>query len=162
MKLILDKPILAEIVSDGVKEMLKRMNFSRGSRRNKWFMDLGQVLENYKKEMVENLISVIIEDFKGSIAVKVSNNKMEEKEIQEFRKFIEMVKKADASQYINGLKIGAAKVMEGRKTWTEEDAKELIQILNDGHIWILKRIDLYVRSEVFGNLKKLTEERSKL
>ena len=97
MKLILDKPILAEIVSDGVKEMLKRMNFSRGSRRNKWFMDLGQVLENYKKEMVENLISVIIEDFKGSIAVKVSNNKMEEKDIQEFRKFIEMVKKADTS-----------------------------------------------------------------
>ena len=69
---------------------MKRMNYSRRSRRNKWFKELSQVLDHYTKEIWENLIPVIIEDFKGSIAVKISNNKMDEKEIQEMKKFMEM------------------------------------------------------------------------
>jgi endonuclease III len=145
MKLLLIQEILIEIVSDGVKEMLKRLNFSRRSRRCRWFKEFSQVLDHYKKEIGENLIPVIIEDFKGSIAVKISNNKMDEKEIQEMKKFMEMVKMGDTSQY-----------------WTEEDNKKIMNIINDGHDWILNRIDLYIRSEVFRQLQKLSEERSKL
>ena len=124
MKLILIQEIFMEIVSDGVNEMLNRMNFSRGSRRNRWFKELSQVLDHYKNEIGENLIPVIIEDFKGSIAVKISNNKMDEKEIQERKKFMEMVKKSDTSQYAKNLKNGAAIAMGGREIWTEEENKK--------------------------------------
>ena len=124
MKLLLIHEILMGIVSDGVNEMLKRMNFSRRSRRYRWFKELSQVLDHYKKEIGENLIPVIIEDFKGSIAVKISNNKMGENEIQEIKKFMEMVKKADTSQYAKNLKNGAAIAMGGREIWTEEENKK--------------------------------------
>ena len=110
----------------------------------------------------EFLIPVIIEDFKGSIAVKISNNKMDEKEIQERKKFMEMVKMGDTSQYVRNLKNGAAMAMAGRENWTEEENKKIMNIINDGHDWILNRIDLYIRSEVFRQLQKLSEERSKL
>ena len=162
MKLLLIQEILIEIVSDGVKEMLKRLNFSRRSRRCRWFKEFSQVLDHYKKEIGENLIPVIIEDFKGSIAVKISNNKMDKKEIQEMKKFMEMVKMGDTSQYVRNLKNGAAMAMAGRENWTEEDNKKIMNIINDGHEWILNRIDLYIRSEVFRQLQKLSEERSKL
>ena len=86
---------------------------------------------------------MIIEDFKGSIAVKISNNKMDKKEIQEMKKFMEMVKMGDTSQYVRNLKNGSAMAMAGRENWTEDENNKIMNIINDGHEWILNRIDRY-------------------
>jgi hypothetical protein len=76
---------------------------------------------------------------------------------------MEMVKKGDTGQYVTNLKNGVAMVMGGREMmWSEEENNKLMDIINDGHDWIMNRIDLYIRSEVFRQLQKLPDERGKL
>ena len=95
---------------------------SRRQRRSGWYRRILGVIEQYKQNVVENLIPLIIEDFSGSISVKMKGGKMDDKEVEKLKEFRDKVNKSDDREYRDLLKTGLKRVKE----WEEEELKEIL------------------------------------
>ena len=156
MKVALDREMLEEIVGDGMKEMMSRLNLSRSQRKKKWGRDLAWELNKYKIQICEEFITVLIEDFAEPVEVKFSGVKMEENEVRKLKDFLDKVEKSKADRYRKILLESTAELMKNI------DPGVFIQVVGDCHDWILRRIELYIRSVILEKVHTLTVSRGKI
>ena len=91
MRVDLDRKILEDIVEDACKEMVARLNISRCMRKKKWWRDLSIEMDNYKKQVCEEYLTVLIEDFSEPVEVKFSGVRMDDEEVRKLNEFLKKV-----------------------------------------------------------------------
>ena len=141
MKILLSLDILVEILDDGTKEMMSRLNFTRHQR--KMLKEVLKVITKYKLLLVEDFLPVLVSDFGNTIEVKFSGHRLEPAEVQKLMQFVDMLKKSDLQRYRNILIDG---VKESLKD--EEKVISVSQVLSEGHNLIMQRIELYIKKEM--------------
>jgi hypothetical protein len=97
------------------------------------------------------------------MVVKFSLGKMNEEDRNKLKNFMEMVKKSDVAAVKEELvrKLSDLKV-EGKSDELNDKIESIKKVVSDGHEWILKRVELYVRSVISDEMHKKTLERSKI
>ena len=155
MEVDLSLDTMISIVDDGVKEMKSKMNLTPGQRlvKKKFLAEMF----TYRNNLVNELLPVLVSDYKESIEVQFSGGKMKDKEVTKLKNFIVLLKKSDTMQYmvrfVNGL----------RETVENEDLRgRLSHIAEESHTWIMRRIELYIRREVLETMYKKTVEKCNL
>ena len=153
---------LETIVKDGVKDILGKVGGnSRGAKKSAWFKAVKAAVQEYQQKMERDFLPVLIKDFSNQIVVKFSGGKMSKEDIEKLEMFIEMVGKSNPKQ----VKEDLLKKVEGLKTndWNAEFKERLetiLKVVEEGHMWILRRLELHIRSVVSDSMFKKTVERS--
>ena len=155
MKIALSLDILKEILDDGVKEMKSRLNFT--SRQKSMLRKVLEVINKYKNLLAEDFLPVLVSDFGNSVEVKFNGHRLEPEEVQKLMQFVDMVKKSDLQRYRKILLDGIKESLEG-----EDIVTSVSQVLSEGHIWIMQRIELYIKREILDTVHRLTLERCEL
>ena len=154
---------LRSIVKDGVKEMLSQVAGSgQGCKRRGFFRVVKEGIKEYQKTMEEDFLPVLVQDFSGGIAVRFSGGKMSEEDKNKIRLFMDMVAKSDLKRLEEEL----VKKVDALKDECDDEANEKFEktkrVLAEGHAWIVKRLDLHIRSVIGETMFEKTVERSKI
>ena len=155
---------LETIVKDGVKDILGKVGGnSRGAKKSGWFKAVKAAVQEYQQKMEKDFLSVLITDFSNQIVVKFSGGKMSEEDIKKLEMFIDMVGQSNPKHAKEDL----LKKVEGLKTtdWNaelKERLEAIKKVVEDGHKWILRRLELHIRSVVGDSMFKKTVERSEM
>ena len=132
---------------------------SQGAKKSGWFQVVKAAVQDYQQKIKEDFLPVIINDFSQHIVVQFSGGKMSEEDIEKLKMFMNMVEKSNLTQVeknLDDLKANAWK----------DDFKERLdavkKMLVDGHQWIMRRLELYIRSVACDTMFRKTVERSKM
>ena len=135
MKIELSLDSLKEIVDDGVKEMRSRRNFTRIQRAmSRAVLD---VINKYRELLVEDFLPVLISDFGESVEVKFSGQTPAPEEVKKLKYFVDMVGKSDPQKYRKALVDGIKESLQ-----MEDHVERMSQVVDEGHNWIMQRIEL--------------------
>ena len=94
----LDQGALESIVRDGVKEILgKVLGGGKGIRRNSWYTVVKAAINEYQKNLNENFLPVLKQDFGRKMTIKFSGGKMNDEDKNKLKMFMEMVKKSNVT-----------------------------------------------------------------
>ena len=149
MKIALGLEILKEVVNDGIKEMRSRLNLTKQQRAmTRAVLD---VIHNYKDLLVDDFLPVLVSDFGESIEVKFNGQSMEPEEVKKLKYFMGMVEKSEVQRYRNFLVDGVRESLQN-----EDHVARVSQVVEEGHSWIMKRIELYIRQEILETVHRLT------
>ena len=74
------------------------------NKDNKNINLLSITIDQYRKNIVERLLPVIIQDFAGLISVKMRGGKMEAEEMEKFKEFKVMIGESNNRKYREELK----------------------------------------------------------
>ena len=160
----LGRETLEGIVKDGVKEMMgKIVGMSRARKQKHWFISLKDAINEYQKKIQEDFLPVLVDDFSRKMVVKFSGGKMSEEDKDKIKMFMVMVKKTDLKSLVEELKekVEGLKV-EGQNVEFNERIEDIKRVVLDGHQWILRRLELHVRSVISDAMFRKTVERSKI
>ena len=155
---------LETIVVDGVKEMMAlAVTRSEGAKKRGWFKVVKEAIQFYQQRIQHDFLPVLVNDFRRTDVVKFTRGRMSEEDINKIKLFMQMVEKSNIKKIEEELvkKIDNIKVEEwnvGLKNRKEEIKKAVAE----GHQWMLRRLDLYVRSVISDEMYKKTVERSKI
>ena len=159
MKVNLEVQGFTSIVKETSSFMIRDLGVeSRRQRRSGWYRRILGVIEQYKQNVVENLIPLIIEDFSGSISVKMKGGKMDDKEVEKLKEFRDKVNKSDDREYRDLLKTGLKSVKE----WEEQELKEILGKIDDHHQEMMLKFEQKVKKTILETLEKKTLEKNKL
>ena len=164
MGIDLEKEAMESIVKDGVKEIMKQVvGSSQGAKKAGWFQTVKVAVKDYQQRIKEDFLPVIINDFSQHIVVKFSGGKMSKEDIEKLKMFMEMVEKSNLKQVQKDL---VKKVDDLKANAWKDDFKERLdavkKMLEDGHQWIMRRLELYIRSVACDTMFRKTVERSKM
>ena len=158
----LEKSALVRIVKDGIKEMISHIaGRSKHNNKKAWFIAVKAVIEEYEKKFLEEFLPVLIDDFGKEIVIKFSGGEMSEEDIDKLKLFMKMVERSNSKKLVEEL----MKKIEDVKTDEEELKKKMKDIATavvDVHQWIVRRIDLHVKSVVSDVVYKKTVKRSNI
>ena len=160
----LDLEALENIFKDGVKEILARVvGGVRGIRKKTWFIAVKAAINAYQKTLNEDFLPVLKQDFGRKMTVKFSGGKMDDEDKNKLKMFMEMVKKSNVTSVKEELvrKLDNIKV-EGENEELIEKIESIKKVVADGHEWILRRVELHIRSVISDEMFKKTVERSKI
>ena len=154
---------LKSIVKDGVKEMLSQVAGSgQGCKKRGFFRVVKEGIKEYQKTMEEDFLPVLVQDFSGGIVVRFSGGKMSVEDKNKIRLFMDMVAKSDLKRLEEEL----VKKVDALKDECDDEANEKFEknkrVLVEGHGWIVKRLDLHIRSVIGETMYEKTVERSKI
>ena len=155
---------LETIVVDGVKEMMAlAVTRSEGAKKRGWFKVVKEAIQFYQQRIQHDFLPVLVNDFRRTDVVKFTRGRMSEEDINKIKLFMQMVEKSNIKKIEEELvkKIDNIKVEEwnvGLKNRKDEIKKAVAE----GHQWMLRRLDLYVRSVISDEMYKKTVERSKI
>ena len=160
----LGKEVMEEIVKDGVKEMLARVvGKSRAKKQKAWFTAVKAAMNEYQQRFKEEFLPTLLNDFSTEMVVKFNGGKMSEEDKSKIKVFMEMVKKSDIKsvekelvEKLENLKVG------GETEEVKVKMEDIKNIASDGHQWIVRRLELHVRSVISDAMFKKTIERSKI
>ena len=156
MRVDLDRKILEDIVEDACKEMVARLNISKGMRKKKWWRDLSFEMDNYKKQVCEEYLTVLIKDFSESVEVKFSGVRMDDEEVRKLNEFLKKVERSNVERYRELLLERTQKLMGFL-------AQDLFhKVVNYCHDWMLKRIEAYIKTAIMEKVHLLTVMRGNL
>ena len=92
--------------------------------------------------------------FDDSVEVQISGGRMDEDEVTKLKHFINLVKKFDDRQCLIGL------LDEVRETLQNDDqAVKVSHPLEEGHNWIIRRLEEYIKKEILDNVHMHTVEK---
>ena len=160
----LEVEALETIVKDGIKKIMSHVAGRRQEKKRSWFIAVKlAAIAEYQRKLKDEFLPVLVKDFGSSVTVKFNGGKISEEDIEKIKKFMEMVKKSDIKMILNELvkKVEDLKVV-GESNELKDRLNEIKSVLEDGHIWIHKRIEMYVRSVVNETLYKKTTVRTKI
>ena len=153
--ILLQLDILKDIVQDGMDEMKSKMNFSTRQRVIK--KEVLNKLFKYKDLLVSEFLPVLIKDFGETVDVQFNGEKMKVEEVDKLVQFIEMVKKSDARKYLMSL---LDQIKESLQS--EDQVARIFNLVEEGHDWMMKRIDKYIERETLDTMYKKTVEKCEL
>ena len=159
MKIVINIQSMTNIVERTTSSIKLKLGVeSRRQRRSGWYRRILAVIEQYKKNIIEKLLPVIIQDFSGSISVKMRGGKMEVEEVEKLKKFKVMIEESNDRNYKEVLKNELAKIKE----WQEDELKELLRYIDDSHGEMMQMFEQQVKRTFFETLDKMTLEKTKL
>ena len=164
MLIDLDSSILESIVKEGVQEMIKNIaGRNAGVKKKGWFKTVKEFIIEYENKLLEEFLPVLVKDFTSKNIVKFSGGKMSQDDINKVKEFMEMLKKANLKKIEEDLakNIDCIVVDDGDEE-KKKKYKEVKRVVVEGHKWILRRLELYVKQAVSDTLWKNTNERSKI
>ena len=84
--------------------MLARFNITKNAKKRKvgWTALVGAVQE-YRMQMENLLIPVIVDDFIGTVEIRIGGVMMEKGEIKKLKEFVNKVELSDTNKYKNSL-----------------------------------------------------------
>ena len=159
---------LETIVEDGVKEMMSQVVArnegakSAGAKKRGWFKVVKEAIQDYQQRIQLDFLPVLVNDFSRTVVVKFTRGRMSEEDINKIKQFIEMVEKSNLKKVEEELvkKIENIKV-EGWNAELKNRLEEVRKAVAEGHQWMLRRLDLHIRSVISDEMYKKTVERSK-
>jgi hypothetical protein len=162
MLIDLENSTLVKIVKDGIKEMISHIaGRSKNNIKKAWFIAVKAVIEEYEKKILEEFLPVLIDDFGKEIVVRFSGGEMSEEGIGNLKLFMKMVERSNSKKLVEEL----VKKIEDVKVDEEElkrKMKDVATAVVDVHQWIIRRIDLYVKSVISEVVYKKTVKRSNI
>ena len=166
LKMLVDlgRDTLERIVKDGIKEMMaKIVGSTRGVKKHKhWFIALKTAIKEYQEKIKEDFLPVLVDDFSRKMVVKFSGGKMSVEDKHKIKMFMEMVKKSDLNAVVEELEKKVDDLKDGENLEFDEKIENIKRAVLDGHKWILRRLELHVRSVIGDAMYKETVERSKI
>ena len=106
MKIVINIQSMTNIVERTTSSIKLKLGVeSRRQRRSGWYRRILAVIDQYKKNIIEKLLPVIIQDFSGSISVKMRGGKMEVEEVEKLKKFKVMIEESNDRKYKEVLKM---------------------------------------------------------
>ena len=160
----LGQEALENIVKDGVKEIIGQvMGGKRGKAQKAWFKDMKGALIEYQQVVMDDFLTVLVTDFNQKMVIKFSGGKMSQEDKDKLKVFMEMVKKSNMKNIMQNLmiKLEALKLYGGAGSM-DNMVEEIKKTVLDGHQWILKRLELHVRSVISDAMFNKSVERSKI
>ena len=110
---------------------------SRRQRRSVWYRKILAGIDQYKKNINEKLLPVIIQDFSGSISVKMKGGKMDVEEVEKLKKFKVMIEESNDRKYAEELKTE----LSITKEWQEDELKEILRSVDDSHGEMMEKFE---------------------
>ena len=155
MRIDLEYDELGNLIKECIDTMQNNFGVSRVTKRRAWWKRVLVCLRDYENSIKTRFIPVLIQDFGGSVSVKISGDKMDESEVDKLQEFKRMVERSDIDDYKDELK---RQVTENRI----DDVEEWMNIIDKCHDECKMSIDLYIRSQILKNIEDQTRERSNL
>ena len=159
MKIVINIQSMTNIVERTTSSIKLKLGVeSRRQRRSGWYRRILAVIDQYKKNIIEKLLPVIIQDFSGSISVKMRGGKMEVEEVEKLKKFKVMIEESNDRNYKEVLKNELSIIKE----WPEDELKEILRYIDDSHGEMMQMFEQQVKRTFFETLDKMTLEKTKL
>ena len=156
---------LESIVKDGIKEMLQLGGVGGLRVRTRaWFKSVKEAVNDYKTKILEGFLPVLVSDFSRSVVVKVIKGKMCEEDVENLKRFMEMVEKSNFRKLEIELlnKIDDLKIKEWSNQINDEKLEKIKRAVVEGHQWIFRRFELHIRSRVMEEMYQRTVKRSSI
>ena len=161
----LGKEALEVIVRDVVKDMMGQIAgmSNRKVKKNRWYIAVRNIIQEYQQNVKEEFLPVLLSDFSTRMVVKFSGNKLSEDDKEKIRKFMQMVKKSDMKSVEAEVlkKIDKLKENGGSEEWGEK-MEAVKKVFSDGHTWILRKLELHIRSVISDAMYKNSVQRSSI
>ena len=159
----LEPEALEEILKDGVGEIIGHVV---GGKRDKvkkaWFRNMKVSLNEYKHQLKEDFLPVLVNDFSKKMVVKFSGGKMNDEDKEKIRVFMEMVRKSNTKYIVDDLLRKLETLKMNGSDAMDEMVAGIKKIALEGHQWIMRRLELHVRSVIGDALFRKSVERSEI
>ena len=166
LKMLVDLELkaLENIVKDGVKEMMSQAGGrSRGAKKRPLFKSLKEVITGYQHKMQNEFLPVLVKDFGSSIEVKFSGGKLSEEDRNKIKEFLVMLEKANIQKVQEDLVRNLEALKEGESSdEVKEKVEEIKKAVVENHQWIIKRLEIHIRSVISDTIYMKTVQRSKI
>jgi hypothetical protein len=164
MLIDLDKSSLERIVKDGIREMVNQMSGgTKNSNKKAWFIAVKTLIKEYQNQFMNAFLPALLDDFGKDVVIKFSGGVMSDEDIGKLKMFIDRVERSNVKRLVDDLvkKLEDVKIDE-----TNEELKKKMTVVTtavvDGHQWIVRRLDLHVKSVVSDAVFRKSAERSKI
>ena len=160
----LGKEALESIVRDGVKEMIGKVaGGSRGTRKHSWYIAVKEIIQEYQHHVKEIFLPTLLSDFSTRMVVKFSGNSMSEEDKEKVKSFMQMVKNSD----IRSVEAEAIKKIDSLKNEGDNEEinvkmEDVKKVVTEGHQWILRKLELHIRSVISDAMYRNSVQRSKI
>ena len=155
---------LENIVKDGAKEMIGQVaGRSQKIKQKHWFVAVKAAVKEYQQKIQDEFLPILVNDFSRKMVVKFSAGKMSEEDKNKIKLFMEMVEKTDIKSVVEELvqKVEGLK-LDGENVELNEKLELIKKVLVDGHQWIIRRLEMHVRSVISDAMYRKTVERSEI
>ena len=129
---------------DGVRDFIGQ----REKVKKAWFRNMKVALNEYKQQLKDNVLPVLVNDFSKKMVIKFSGGKMSEEDKEKIRVFMEMVRKSNTKYILDDLLRKLETLKINGSDAIDEMVEGIKKIGLEGHQWIMKRLELHVRSVI--------------
>jgi hypothetical protein len=160
----LEKSSLQRIVKDGIREIVNQISGrNKNSNKMAWLIAVKALIKEYQNQFMDAFLPALLDDFGKEITIKFSGGVMSDEDKGNLKMFIAMVERSNAQKLVDDLvkKIEDVKIDE---TIVELKKKRMAvtKAVVEGHQWIIRRLDLHVKSVVSDAVYRKSVERSKI
>ena len=159
----LEPEALEEILRDGVREIIGHVVGGKREKVKKaWFRNMKVALNEYKQQLKDDFLPVLVDDFSKKMVIKFSGGKMSEEDKEKIRVFMEMVRKSNNKYILDDLLRKLETLKINGSDAIDEMVEGIKKIGLEGYQWIMKRLELHVRSVIGDALFRKSVERSEI